>query len=172
MKNFYLLLAMLAMLGALVEFTPASLNIKSLPQRQSTEIPKIRSMVPGVTLERVRVVDDTDVEFDIVNNTSKSIISVTLRSGNYSQTYNAYGNDGVFIFPGYKSEEGRFSLRDIQKGKGITLTAVAFENDELEGTDFDKEQFIRRKAEKAEGKAPAPLPSQFKRAHKEGGVKQ
>jgi hypothetical protein len=145
------------------------------PQPFPSELPEVKSNVPGVTLERVRFNDTEDdppdfLEFDIVNNTDKSILSVTIRSGRYSQTYNAHG-DEAFIFPGYKSVEGRFALRDIVKNSGVTLTGVQFTDGEMLGTDYDKELFLRDRREKAEGKGPPPLPAHL-RAFKAGGVKQ
>lgn len=186
MKKFFLYLVLAAVLAGIVSTTPqfqtkpqqtpprsASRTQADAPQPFPSELPRVSSRVDGVSLERVRFDGPSDnpaesIAFDIVNNTEKSILSVTLRTGNYSQTYNSYG-DEAFIFPGFKSEEGKFYLKDIVKN-AVTLTAVEFVDGELQGTDFDKEQFIRRRSEKAEGKAPAPLPAHLRRPA--GGVKQ
>ncbi|HEY9403877.1 MAG TPA: hypothetical protein VIQ24_14525 [Pyrinomonadaceae bacterium] len=148
---------------------------QSMPQPDATstpvpEMPKVQSKVVGVSLERLRLVESGDLFFDIVNNTEKSILSVTVRSGNYSITYNSYGDEAL-IFPGFKSEDERFSLKNVAKNNRVTLTAVEFVDGELQGTEFDKEQFLRDRREKAEGRAPVPLPPHL-RNPRVGGVKQ
>lgn len=186
MKKFFLYLVLAAVLAGtagIVSTTPqfqtkpqqtpprnASTTQADAPQPFPSELPRVSSRVDGVSLERVRFDGPSDnpaesIAFDIVNNTEKSILSVTLRTGNYSQTYNSYG-DEAFIFPGFKSEDGKFYLKDIVKN-AVTLTAVEFVDGELQGTDFDKEQYLHDRKKKAEGRAPA-----FLKNHKVGGVKQ
>ena len=126
-------------------------------QTQTPGLPEIESRVKGVTLENLRLSDDEkSVKFDIVNKTAKPILSLTVRSGNSSQTYNAYG-DEVFIEPGAKSDEGRYYLSNMRT-KAIVVTAVEFFDGELRGTESDKEWLLVLRERKAKGRA--------KRAHR------
>jgi hypothetical protein len=141
---------------------PHSLAAQSIAEPQ--ELPKVKSKVLGVSLENVRFADfggGNLVLFDIVNNTKKPILSVTVRSGNNYQTYNAYG-DEAFIMPGAKSDEGRYNLKNMRTGT-LTVAAVEFVDGEMIGTEFDKEQLRDMKKRKAEGKAPKALKSTPKR---------
>jgi hypothetical protein len=125
---------------------------------QTLQAPQAKSKIKGVDLDHVRLSADGQwVEFVVVNNTVRPLMSVTVRSGANSKVINAFA-DEILIMPGQSYDKSLFDVNHLEDGI-LTITAVVYEGGEIVGTKRDAAILHHMKQRKAEGKAPQAVKS-------------
>ena len=127
--------------------------------REKSQLPKVRSLVDGVSLQNVRLSEDGQwVEYEIINNTPRALMSVTLRSGANAKVINAYG-DEILLQPGQGYDKSSFQVSKLEEDN-LTISAVVYADGEMVGAKKDVSILQHMKKRKDEGKAPKAVKNQ------------